>query len=121
MPISVCLTREERDHLIVAAGKLSLSQYIRSRLFQGNAEISDEEVRLSPIARQKLLARLLMQLGQSKLTKNLNELGDAARVGLLYLTPAVKTLLDDLHNELRGLRRDLIKALGLRPNKDGSA
>ncbi len=118
VPVSVRLTCEERDQLRRAAGRLSISEYIRTRLFCDVVQTSIEGGRLSPQERQRLLAQILIGLGQSGLASNLAELADAAHLGLLDLPPEVHSLLAELLGEVRGLRQDLLKALGLRGRKD---
>lgn len=116
--ISLRLTADERATLEQACRGHSLSAYVRQRLFQNSNEHPTGELRLSPQARQQLLARILMRLGELGLASKLSELSDAARVGILDASPETERLLSDLLKELHELRRDLLKALGLRPGKD---
>lgn len=118
MPVSVRLTHEERVELKQAAGGKSLSYYIRSRLFNhGEQAFPDDEIRFSAVARQKLLAQILIRLGQSGLAENLRELNEVAKLGLLDTQIELRSTLSELRKEVKGLRSDLIKALGLRPRK----
>lgn len=121
-PVSVRLTQEERAQLEQAARGMPLSRYIRARLFDGDGEVSDhaEERRLSPADRQKLLAQILARIGQSGLPAALEELAELARLGLLSLDAESVSALSEARDELKALRLDLLRALGLRP-KDGGA
>lgn len=120
-PVSVRLTPEERAELLNAAGDMSLSRYIRSRLFQPDSArtISDAEDRISPIERQKMLAQILSELGKSGLSKSLAELSELARLGLLPPDTDIAKLLCSTKNELEQLRLNLLRALGLRPKDRG--
>ncbi|MBS7537737.1 hypothetical protein [Ancylobacter lacus] len=117
-PISLRLTPEERDQLERDAAGRSLSAYIRSRLFGADTKVElagRTSGRLGPAERQRLLARILARLGASKALPSLNELADAARIGVLPLTPDV---LADIHGACRDIAdiRDLLlRGLGLRP------
>ena len=104
------------------AGALTLSEYIRARLF-GEAVTGafDYEERLTPEARQKMLAQILAKLGESGSGKSLSELAELARLGLLQMSPDEQQALSDAIADLRELRRDLLKALGTRPKNGGDA
>jgi len=114
------MTHEERKQLQADAGDLALSQYIRNRLFQEQGWDLNNCGRLSPQSRQKLLAQILIKLGQSGLAQNLSDLTEAARLGVSELSPELHLTLAELTKELREIRLDLIKALGLRPEKGDS-
>lgn len=117
-PVSVRLTPEERAVLEHEAGSASLSQHIRARLFSGTLTPNSEE-RLSAASRQKLLAQILSRLGAMNAGKNLSDLADLARLGLLEMSPEAEDALLDASREFQGLRHDLVKALGLRPKNGG--
>lgn len=116
------LTQEERARLEQAARGMPLSRYIRVRLFDGiGVDVGHgDEHRLSPADRQKLLAQILARMGQSGLPASLAELAELARLGLLPLEADAAATLSDARDELKALRLDLLRALGLRP-KDGDA
>jgi len=120
-PVSVRLTPEERLELEKAAGGMSLSQYIRSRIFLDdtveNQNCSEE--RISPAARQKLLAQILSSLGKSGTATALSELAELARLGLLPDDADIVPTLAQAHDEATKLRSDLLRALGLRPKSGG--
>ena len=120
-PISIRVTPDERQILDAAAheGRFStVSAYIRSRLF--SSVYADElggrsSERLSAAERQKMLARILGKLGETKALRNLSDLAEAARLGVLPLAPDV---LPDIHAAcaaIADIRIMLLKALGLKP------
>lgn len=120
-PVSVRLTPEERLELEKAAGGMSLSRYIRSRLFQVDTvknQNCDEE-RISPVARQKLLAQILSSLGKSGTATTLSELTELARLGLLPDDAEIAPTLAQARDETSKLRSELLRALGLRPKSGG--
>lgn len=117
-PISIRFTKEEITELKRQAGKLSLSAYVRRRLFNDdtNFEILDNvEARLTPQMRQKLLAQILMRLGRFDLVHDVNTLLNGVQSGLIETSPELCAALEATHGELKALRHDLLKALGLRP------
>jgi len=117
-PISIRLTQEEIVELKRLAGSLSVSEYMRRQLFGDVANVKSEnasEMRLTPQARQKLLAQILMRLGQLDTVKNVNLLIESIETGLIYVSPEVLSEFSALHREIQNLRQDLLKALGLRP------
>ena len=115
------LAPEERLELEKAAGGVSLSQYIRSRLFQvGTIENQNHtEDRISPAARQKLLAQILSSLGKSGTTTALSELAELARLGLLPDDAEIAPTLAQARDEATKLRSELLRALGLHPKSGG--
>lgn len=120
-PISLRLTQEERAQLEHEAGSLSLSAYIRSRLFGAQPKPDlplAPEMRLSPGERQKLLAQLLARLGGLRIGPSLAELAHAARIGALPLTPEVLAELRAACAEVRLIRTTLLRALGLKPGEE---
>ena len=117
-PISIRFTEEEIVELKRQAGKLSLSEYVRRRLFNDGiiAENSDDtEPRLTPQMRQKLLAQILMRLGKLDMVHNVNTLMNGLQSGLMDTSPELYAALEAVHRELKTLRHDLLIALGLRP------
>ena len=138
--VSVRLTAEERAALAGVAGPAGVSAYIRGRVFGGSAgcacaskpvmdadppsappELALAEMtqgaedRLSPQARQRLLARILAQLGASGALASLADLAALAREGGLYLSTDDLAVLHATLAEVRALRGDLLRALGKRP------
>ena len=115
-PISVRFSRDELKHIARAAQKLGLSrsEFIRLRTL-GAEVISD---RKSKITRKQLLAQILGKLGHSSLPTSLLELSDAAKRGHLILDEEVSDQLATACADISEIRHLLLKALGLRPNKE---
>jgi ABC-type dipeptide/oligopeptide/nickel transport system ATPase component len=67
-----------------------------------------------------MLAQILAKLGESGSGKSLSELAELARLGLLQMSPDEQQALSDAIVDLRELRRDLLRALGMRPKKGGA-
>jgi len=121
-PISLRLTQEEHLQLQADAGEASISQHIRKMLFNSsneliNATLSLSEQRLSPQSRQRVLAQILVLLGQLKAANEVSETLEAIRIGLIEPTPEFLSSINALNAELQSLRFELLKALGLRPSK----
>lgn len=115
-PICLRLTVSERERLIAAAGNRSMSAYIRSRLFE--AEDRRRPVR-RPQADQLLLGQVLAQLGRSDIVVGIRELGEAARVGALPVSPESETAIRTACQHVTELRTMLVRALGLLERPDG--
>lgn len=117
-PISLRLTQDEKDILKAAAKDTTISQYIRGRLFSFDADqihSPKTSKRISPQERQKLLAQILTGLGQSNLARSLEELAEAAKLGVLPLSQDVLSEIKTACAQIHQIRNMLIKALGLKP------
>ena len=117
-PFSIRFTEEERARLNRDAGKLSLSAYIRQRLF-GNAVTRRKrryrrKQKLPPLDRQ-IIARLLGTFGQSELATSMIAIALAAQSGALPVTPELSEKLDAACDDIREMRIALIVALGVKP------
>ncbi len=117
VPVSVRLTDDERCKLNSEADAkgLSLGEYIRMRLFGGELGDYVHANRLSAEDRQKLLAKILLRLGQLDTVQSVNNALKGIQSGLIDPSPEFLAALDAMHGELIALRRDLLRALGLRP------
>ena len=112
---SVCvrLTDRERAKLEKRASdaELSLSTYMREYLLS-----DDNPVDLLPHeTRQRLLAQILAGLGCAEYAKSLTALSDAARFGLLILSPDDKAIIAAACTQIEDMHHTLLRALGLRP------
>lgn len=121
-PISLRLTQEEYQQLKADAGDSSISEYIRKALFRPLCEpatkaATDFELRLTPQSRQKILAQILVHLGQLKAANEVSEMLAAIKLGLVDASPEFSTSVNTLHAEIQCLRLELLKALGLRPSQ----
>jgi len=89
---------------------MTLSAYIRARLF----DATPSPDLLPHETRQKLLAQILAELGQSGIAASLSELARAAEAGLLPLSPDVLGELRSACRSVEKIRAVLLRALGLR-------
>ncbi len=111
-PFSLRLTFEERARLEQDAGSQSLGSYIRSKLFGEAAGGSRSRTRY-PVKDEQALAKVLGELGQSRIANNLNQLAKAVNCGSLEVTPETEGQLLEACEAIKAMRRDLIAALGL--------
>ena len=89
--------------------------YIRGQLFGDDAAPRKRRGN-SPIKDGEALGRVLGALGASRLSSNLNQLAKAVNTGSLPVTPETEAeLMLKPANEVRALRRDLLRALGKSP------
>ena len=121
-PFSIRFTDEERARLNRAAGKLSLSAYIRQRLFGEAAAARKPGYRRKqrrPAMDQQTLARLLAALGHSELARSMIALAMAAQSGALPVAPDLSQKLDAACDDIRDMRTALIVALNIKPESGG--
>ena len=112
-PISLRLTFEERTKLEQAATGMSLSAYIRTRLF--GEDVSPRKKRhKSRIKDHETLSQLLGALGQSRIANNLNQLAKAVNMGTLPVTPDVEKDIQEACTHIRHMRTALMNALHYR-------
>lgn len=110
-PFSLRLTFEERAQLEREAGDMPLGTYIRSRLF--NTATAPRKRERRPVKDYQVLAKVLGELGRSRLANNLNQLAKAANSGSLPVTPDTERELRVTCEAVQAIRYDLIAALGL--------
>ena len=111
-PFSLRLSAEERAELIRRAGSKPLGVYIRAQLL-GNVS-TPRRSRRQPGIDQQTLAKLLAELGQSRLSSNLNQLAKAVNMGSLPVTTETEQALVEACEDVRRMRHALLSALGLR-------
>lgn len=112
-PFSIRFTLEERVRLNREAGNHSLSAHIRKKLF-GQQIAPRKGLQRRPGVDDAALAKALSALGQSRLAPNMNQLAKAANIGRVRLTPASEAQLQQACADIAAMRRDLMKALGLK-------
>lgn len=105
-PLSIRLSFRERKLLENLAGKVSLSAYIRSRIFSHTDSITKDD--------KNQLAQILGLLGQSNIASNLRELTSLARSGSLALTPEITSKLEKACNEISEIKSMIMKALRIK-------
>jgi len=112
-PFSLRLTFEQRTRLEQEAGTMGLGAYIRSQLFGADEGAGRRTRTRYPVKDEQALARVLGELGQSRIANNLNQLAKAANIGSLEVTLETETELQEACAAIQAIRRDLIAALGL--------
>ncbi len=111
-PVSIRLSDDERVSLEKAAQGLTLSAYIRSRLF--GESVSPRRTRgKAPVKDRRALAHVLSMLGASRLASNLNQFAKAANSGSLQVTPETESALQAACRDIRAIKQMLMKALGI--------
>lgn len=115
-PISLRLTSDERAQLEHDAGDMTLSRYIRFRLFGDNVEPwpyrRPKRKTNTPSIDHVILGQLLGALGKSRLSSNLNQIAKAANMGALPITPDLETELRDACTDIAVMRDELMRAMG---------
>ncbi|MCB1876506.1 MAG: hypothetical protein KDH88_11085 [Chromatiales bacterium] len=111
-PFSLRLSAEERALLEAQAGNQPLGAYIRERLFGAHA--TKRRAQRRPRIDDQQAARLLAELGQSRLSSNLNQLARHANTGSLEVSDDIEQELHDAYEAILVMRDALMTALGLR-------
>ena len=111
-PFSIRLSKEERAYLIQQAGGRPLGAYIRSRLLGERAE--KRRTFRKPKIDDKQIAKVLAELGASRLSSNLNQLAKSANMGTLDVSRNVEQELEDACAAILVMRDTLLMALGLK-------
>lgn len=115
-PFSLRLTAEERTILNEQAGSRPLGTYIRSRILGDHAQ-KRRKIR-RPSVDHKTLALILLELGRSRLSSNMNQLERAANIGVIDTSDSVIADLQDACRSIFQMREMLIVALGLKAERD---
>lgn len=109
-PFAIRLTEEERGRLVAEAGKRTLGEYVRIRLFNGDSRPRRVQM---PTTNARELAHVLAALGQSDLAPLLREMLKAARVGALPVTQETEAAIRTACAAVLEIRQRLMVALGL--------
>jgi len=110
---SLRLTHEERARLEHEAGSLSLSAYVRLRLF--GSDSAPRKVRSKhAIKDHAALGRVLGLLGASDLAANLKAIATAAKTGELPITADTEITIQAACADIRAMHAALMTALGFR-------
>lgn len=112
-PFSLRLSLEERQRLERDAVGLSLSEYIRQRLFDESFPKRRTRGKY-PVKDHKILSQLLGELGRTRLASNMNQIARAINNDNLDLTPETETALLEACADIYEIRNMLIKALGMK-------
>ena len=114
-PFSLRLTAEERQKLDTVAGSQTIGDYIRSQLFDTP---SPRKARFRrPVQDEQALSTVLAGLGRGRLSSNLNQLAKAIHSGSLPVTPETERAILEACSGVREMRQELVRALGLEPDK----
>ena len=111
-PISFRPTDKEREQLILDAGGMSQSAYIRECLFGRRMS-----KRVVPHVDRVLLAQILAKLGESRIASNLNQVAHHANSGSLILDDVTIEEINEACLHVAWMRTQLIEALGLKGGK----
>ena len=111
-PFSLRLTPEERARLEQEATGMSLGAYIRSRLFDSSVPKRRTRNKF-PVKDHEELAKVLGELGRSRLANNLNQLAKAVNSGTLEVTPETERSIQNACSDIRWMRHVLMAAMGL--------
>jgi hypothetical protein len=113
-PISLRLSEKEHARLARDAAGMSINGYVRDRLF--GEEVTHSKRRgLTPVKDHQALAQVLSALGRSNLHQNIGTISDAVRDGTVHLCPGVQCSVSEACAHIAAMRRDLVRALGLKP------
>ncbi|MBL3589958.1 MAG: plasmid mobilization relaxosome protein MobC [gamma proteobacterium endosymbiont of Lamellibrachia anaximandri] len=113
-PFSLRLSKEERKELKKLADGQPLGLYIRNVILRHRVKPSTEHKPY--IQDEKLLAKLLGALGQSRIASNINQLAKAANSGSLPVNEEVLNSLKDAVLAIQWMRDTLIKGMGVKPH-----
>lgn len=102
-PILLRVTFEEKANLEKAAAGMSLSAFIRWKLFDPSSPPPHRRGAF-PVKDHRALAQLLALLGQSRLANNVNQLAKAANTGSLPVTPETEEALLTAVEEVAQMR-----------------
>lgn len=111
-PLSLRLSPEERARLERDAAGRSLGAYIRARLFGEQAAPAARSRGKFPVKDHQALAKVLAQLGQSRLANNLNQLAKAVHLGALPAGPETEEDLRRAAYDIACMKMLLMRALG---------
>lgn len=110
-PLSVRLSKDQREQLKRDAVGMSLNAYVLSKLFDD--PVKPKRRRKEPTQKDKAIARALRQLSQVGLVGYLLSQIEAIEELRLQLPEDEETQLRQAYADCCNLRRDLIEAMGL--------
>ena len=117
-PVSVRFTPEERTLLEQRAGKRSLSSFLRECALGDDVSVRKSRG-TNPVKDHVALARVLSALGRSNLARDLDTLSWSIEEGMLHLSEPDQRVFRDACVSVVMIRRDLMKALGLKQPTSG--
>ena len=111
--VSLRVSPEEKARLKCDAAGMSISAYVRERLFGDAARPRKTRGRF-PVKDHEALARVLRALGRSNLAQDFDALSWAVRDGSLQLDDDSKRAFARACADVSAMHRELIAALGLK-------
>jgi hypothetical protein len=111
--ITLRLTEDELLRLKQAAAGISLSVYVRKKLFGENVSFRKTRSR-APVKDSQALAQILGKLGQSHMANNLNQIAYQANAGSLLMDEQTEQEINIACAQIAWMRVKLIEALGLK-------
>lgn len=113
--VSLRLTADERQRLESFANGKPLSTFIRNQVL-GEDATPRKPVRSvkRPACDEVAVARVLRKLGEARMLKELETLHWALEIGSVSLSKTSEMALQQACADIKTLRRDLMRALGLR-------
>jgi hypothetical protein len=110
-PLTLRLTKAERDRLEELATGMTLSAYIRACLFAEEEKRRKKRPK-SSIADKKAAAEALALLGHSQIARNLSQLAHAASIGALVIEERERAQISEAHEHVLLIRNLLVAELG---------
>lgn len=111
--ITLRLTDDELAKLKMAAEGVSISAYIRKKLFGKDASLRKTRSRV-PVRNQEALAQVLGKLGHTRIANNLNQIAYEANCGSLLMDKETEEEIKLACAQIAWIRVKLIEALGLK-------
>lgn len=111
-PICLRVSPEEKAKLEHDAGNMTISAYIREKVFGKNAAPRKRRM-TRPIKDHKIIAQLLALIKQSQSWNNLNQIAKAINSNTWMVTPESEKALQEACKAIIEIRAMLMKALGL--------
>jgi len=110
-PLTLRLTKAERDRLEELATGTTLSAYIRACLFTEQEKRRKRRPK-SAIVDKRAAAEALALLGHSQIASNLSQLAQAAKIGALVIEERERALITEAHAQVLLIRDLLVAELG---------
>lgn len=110
-PLSLRLNSEERAALEAAANGMSLSRYVKGRIFDAGGKPKSSG-RAQPVRDHVALAQVLGMLGAMEVAGSFRELAAAAKSGALPVTPETEEELLNACAAVLAIKAEVMRALG---------
>ena len=114
-PFSIRLTDAEREALKMAAGTKPVGSFVREKLLD---TVAPRKATRRPASDTAMLGKILATLGRSGLSTSLADLGAAARLGTIVITPETEASILAVCADIQEVKRMLVRGLGLAEERD---